>query len=253
MNNHHWIFLSPHLDDVTLSCGALVWDLVRQGHRVEIWTLMTGLPPDEDFSPFAQQLHETWGISGTEAILARCAEDRAAGAILGAELRHFDWPDAIYRRDTLTGETIVNNDDQLFSRAPEPTLVNEIVEMISSSLPEAAHLVFPIGLGGHIDHQAVVRAGAALAREKTYYADYPYIVKDFHDPRLWDGCLKKIPRAFSPAALDAWQAAVLCYTSQLSTFWRDEDEARLAISNYLAGGGGCLWTESRLDSQSAQR
>jgi LmbE family N-acetylglucosaminyl deacetylase len=166
MNNHHWIFLSPHLDDVTLSCGALVWDLVRQGHRVEIWTLMAGLPPDEDFSPFAQQLHETWGISGTEAILARRAEDRAACAILGAELRHFDWPDAIYRRDTLTGEPMVNNDDQLFSRAPEPTLVNEIVEMISSSLPEGAHLVFPIGLGGHIDHQAVVRAGAAIAREK---------------------------------------------------------------------------------------
>ena len=241
MSTHHWIFLSPHLDDVALSCGGLVWDLAQAGHAVEVWTLVAGLPMDEDYSPLAALIHQAWGISGNAAFKARREEDRAACAVLGATHRHFDWLDAIYRRDAQTGEPIVNNLEMLFSHPPEPDLVEQIAAILRADVTEGARLVFPIGLGGHTDHQAVVMAGQAVERDKTYYADYPYIVNDFHDPRLWDGRLGKTQRALSPAALNAWQAAVLCYTSQLSSFWRDEDEARLAISNYLAGGGGRLW------------
>ena len=241
MNTHRWIFLSPHLDDVALSCGGLVWDLTRQGQRVEIWTLMAGLPPDADFSPFAQQLHRNWGISGTEAILARRAEDQAACTVLGAEMRHFDWPDAIYRRDPLTGEPIVNNDDQLFSQIPEPTLVDQIAEMITKTLPAGSHLVLPMGLGNHVDHQAVVQVGIKVGRGEYTYADYPYITQHFNSPVLRDGSWHTVRYPLDEDALVAWQSAVLCYTSQLSTFWCDEEEMRLALRNYLAGGGGRLW------------
>jgi LmbE family N-acetylglucosaminyl deacetylase len=241
MNTHHWIFLSPHLDDVALSCGGLVWDLTQQGQRVEIWSLIAGLPPDENFSPFAQQMHKNWGISGTEAILARRAEDQTACAVLGAEWHHFDWPDVIYRRDALTGEPIVNNDDQLFSQTPETPLVNQIAEMITTTLPAGSHLVLPMGLGNHVDHQVVVQAGAQVGLAEYTYADYPYIIDQFDSPAFTGGAWKSLPHHLGEEALQAWQAAVLCYTSQLSTFWRDEEEMQLALRNYLAGGGGRLW------------
>lgn len=241
MNTEHWIFLSPHLDDAALSCGGLVWDLTQLGHRVEIWSLMAGLPSDEDYSLFAQFIHKSWGISGREAILARRAEDLAACAVLGAEHRHFEWPDAIYRCDALTGEPVVNDGDQLFNQPPEPPLVNQIAEMITTTLPARSHLVVPMGLGNHIDHQVVVQAGARVGQVEFYYADYPYIINQFSNPVFTGGSWTSIPYDLGEDALQAWQVAVLCYASQLSTFWRDEEETRLALRNYLAGGGGRLW------------
>lgn len=241
MNTNQWIFISPHLDDVALSCGGLIWDLTRAGHTVAVWTLMAGTPTDENYSPFAQRNHRLWGISGREAIHARREEDRAACALLGAEARHFDWPDAIYRRDPHTGDPIVNNNEALFNDPPETSLVDEITAVLQAVPPGGSRLVFPIGLGGHIDHQAVVRAGDRLDRVECYYADYPYILKNFDSPGFREGLWKSIPHFLDQAALDAWCEAVLCYASQLSTFWRDAGETRLALRNYLAGGGGRLW------------
>lgn len=241
MKLQHYIFLSPHLDDVALSCGGLVWDLAREGHRVEIWTLMAGFPPDEDYSAFAQQNHHAWGKSGEEAIRMRLSEDGAACEVLNAAPRHFHWPDAIYRRDPHSGEPIVMDKRALFSRAPEPHLVDAIRAMLASEVPDDARLIAPLGLGGHIDHQAVVRA-VELSRPTGFvYGDYPYILDAF-DRReaIWHG-LTKLARPLGEQALEAWQESVLCYASQISVFWRAKTEVRLALRNYLAGGGGRLW------------
>jgi LmbE family N-acetylglucosaminyl deacetylase len=247
MNTNRWIFISPHLDDVALSCGGLVWNLTQMGYMVEVWTLMAGLPTDEDFSPFAELIHQTWGLSGAAAFSARRKEDRAACAVLGAELRHFDWLDAIYRRDTQTGESVVDDLEALFGCPPETNLVEEIGAVLREEVPEGTQLVFPIGLGGHVDHQAVVRVGERFGGDAYYYADYPYILETFDSPDFQPNQWRNIAHPLGQDALDAWQASVLCYTSQLSTFWRDEAETRLALRNYLAGGGGRLWEKSYLD------
>jgi len=241
MDKKHWIFISPHFDDVALSCGGLVWDLARQGHIVEVWTIMGGFPADENYSEFAQQNHLTWGMSGEAAIRMRRAEDHAACEILGAQHQHFDWPDVIYRHDPDSGDAMVHNNEELFGKPPEPWLVEAVSAMLKDKVPENANLVLPIGLGGHIDHRTVVRAGERCKKEKRYYADYPYILNDFTNPVINEGKYRKIQYCLDKAALDAWQRSVLSYTSQLSTFWRNDTESRLAINNYLAGGGGCLW------------
>jgi hypothetical protein len=251
MDTKDYIFISPHLDDVTLSCGGLVWDLVRQGHRVEIWTLMSGLQSDETYSNFAQSLHKNWDIPDREAILVRRAEDQAACAVLGAHCRHFGWLDAIYRSDPQSGAPIVNNNEELFSRLPEQTLVDEIAAVLSTSLPKDVLLVLPMGLGNHVDHQVIVWVGRQLGRTDFWYADYPYVIHHFDNPLITDGTLEILPHALSEAALLAWQEAVLCYVSQLTTFWRDTEETQLALRNYLAGGGGRLWRKRRLDSPKA--
>jgi len=241
MSNAHWIFISPHFDDVALSCGGLVWSLAQQNQIVEIWTLMAGVPSDEAFTPFAEELHRTWGASGAEVIRIRMAEDRAACQVLGAIPRHFHWQDAIYRRDYHSGEPIVTDHHTLFSKPSEPTLIAEITATLQQGLPASAQLVFPISLGNHIDHRVTWQVSQLFNLPVQYYADYPYILRDFEALTNPDTEWEEQPYYFGEAILGKWQEAVLCYASQLSSFWRDENEACLALRNYLAGGGGRLW------------
>ena len=202
---------------------------------------MGGYPPDEVFSPFADMMHQAWGLTGREVVENRREEDQAACSVLGAHHRHWHWPDVIYRRDPQTGAYAVNNNTELFGTAPDKELVNNIAAGLSEALPADALIVLPIGLGGHVDHKTVVQAGQLLVGKKHYYADYPYILKDFTNPLLVEKRYQPIPHPLGPDALKAWQDAILCYDSQLSEFWRDETETRLALRNYLAGGGGRLW------------
>lgn len=241
MPKQHWVFISPHFDDVALSCGGVVWELCRQGCCCEIWTIFGGFPPDDDYSEFARQNHAAWGLSGSAAITMRRAEDQHAAAILGATARPFDWPDAIYRRDVRTGQPIVTDNATLFGTSPEDDLISAVSQALKKELPPEAQLVLPIGLGQHIDHLLVSQAGEQLSHPRLYYADYPYILMAFE--RLNDSSegWYKQPLPLSKAALTAWQEAVLSYPTQLGGFWRDAAETRLALHNYLAGGGGRLW------------
>lgn len=241
MTENAWIFISPHFDDVVLSCGALVWELSRQNNPVEIWTIMGGYPPDEVFSPFADMMHQGWGLTGEAVVSNRREEDQAACAVLGAQHRHWHWPDVIYRRDPQTGVYAVNSNTELFGNTSDYDLVKIIAFELSSALPVDARIVLPIGLGGHVDHKTVVQAGQLLGGKKHYYADYPYILTDFDNPLLVEKRYQPIPQSLGPDALEAWQDAILCYESQVGEFWRDETETRLALRNYLAGGGGRLW------------
>ena len=39
MNDSHWIYLSPHLDDAVYSCGGMLWEQVQRGVQAEVWTI----------------------------------------------------------------------------------------------------------------------------------------------------------------------------------------------------------------------
>ena len=65
-----WIFLSTHFDDVVLSAGGMVWELVKRGEHVEIWTICAGDPPfDKPLSDYAQMLHIFWKLEGVGCAL----------------------------------------------------------------------------------------------------------------------------------------------------------------------------------------
>ena len=108
-----WIYFSPHLDDVALSCGGLVWEQRRAGQRVSIWTLCAGDPPAGALSPFAQSLHARWQ-TGADAVALRRQEDIAACAALEAEYRHLDVPDCIYRRGEVSRQVIYASESDIF-------------------------------------------------------------------------------------------------------------------------------------------
>src|SRR5512146_228136 len=133
-----WIYLSPHFDDVVLSCGGLVWEQARAGHQVEIWTVCAGAPPlDQPFSDFARELHARWE-TGPEAVPARRAEDEAAVRRLNAGLRYWDLPDCIYRR-LPGGAWLVNGEEDLWKpvHPEEQGVVNRLADWLVQGLDQA--------------------------------------------------------------------------------------------------------------------
>ena len=56
-SSYEYVFVSPHLDDVVLSCSGAICALREQGERVLVTTLFAG-DPQPPFSPLAQSFHQ---------------------------------------------------------------------------------------------------------------------------------------------------------------------------------------------------
>lgn len=233
-----WIYLSPHLDDVVLSCGGLIWEQARSGEKIEIWTVCSGDPPgDLPLTPFAQELHARWQ-TGAEAIAQRRREERSACRKLRARPRFLGVPDCIYRRSP-DGRPLVGGEDDLWNATPETHLVNSLAARLAREAPSDAALVSPLGLGRHVDHRLARNAAERLERPLYYYADYPYVQRGERlDAQATAPDWQHTSVAISPAGLAAWQAAVAEYRSQISTFWPGLEEMRAAIRQYWSQGGG---------------
>lgn len=251
-----WVYLSPHLDDVVLSCGGLVWEQVQAGNTVEVWTICAGAPaPGEPISPFAELLHSRWG-TGVQAVALRRVEDENALKCLGALPRYWDLPDCIYRRlDATPGDKdaihwLVNREEDLWQpvHPREAGAVERLVRWLVDNLHPGDRLVGPLTLGNHVDHR-LVRAGAERAARQApvaqrWYADYPYAVKPGVDmmEKVEPGW-RQVCEQVTPQGLRAWQEAIAQYRSQVSTFWSDRAEMDAALESYWqAGGGTCLWS-----------
>jgi LmbE family N-acetylglucosaminyl deacetylase len=241
-----WIYLSPHLDDAVLSCGGLIWEQVKSGLPVEIWTICAGFPPSTPLSPVAQALHDRWQTptSLREAVSTRRAEDGLACRRLGASFRHFEIPDCVYRR-LPDGEPVVVEDQGMFGpiQPGEIYLVDEVYRQIKSNLPAQACLVSPMAVGGHMDHLIVRAAAERLRLPLLYYADYPYAAQ--HPQEMAAVALsfsRNYSLAVSPAGLQAWQDGVAAYQSQISTFWASRTVLDAEVKTYWQNGmGSILW------------
>src|SRR3712207_235493 len=97
------IFLSPHFDDIPLSCGGTAARLARKGARCVGLVVCAAPPPaGNDLSDYASWQHQKWesagGRAGTSINDVRREEERAAMRLLGLEPMWLDVPDAPYRR-----------------------------------------------------------------------------------------------------------------------------------------------------------
>src|SRR5215210_1660112 len=112
------IFLSPHFDDIALSCGGIAARLSRKGARcIGLTVCAAPAPEDTPLSTFAEELHTQWeNAHGAEAQSIndiRREEERQATRLLGLEPLWLDLPDAIYRRSA-TGEHFYTSNAGLF-------------------------------------------------------------------------------------------------------------------------------------------
>jgi LmbE family N-acetylglucosaminyl deacetylase len=241
----HWIFLSPHFDDVSLSAGGLVWELTHRGDPVEIWTICAGDPPfDKPLTDYAQMLHIFWEL-GDDVPFARSQEDAACCRVLGASYRRYTTPDNIYRYLPGTDEAVVKvPDDNLGPLEPvESYLIPPVADFLRKNLVKGWELVTPFTIGHHRDHVLTRKAAETLGIPLWHYVDYPYVIQ--HETNLEDWIpaeAEKFSFQISPAGLKAWQDGFAHHHSQIIFFWPDEAEMRLGIEDYFKSGGGfTLW------------
>jgi LmbE family N-acetylglucosaminyl deacetylase len=243
----NWIYLSPHLDDAVLSCGALIWEQANAGQQVSIWTLCAGDPPPGPLSTFAQSLHQRWQ-AGQAAMVERRREDIRACKLVGAEFRHFQIPDCIYRKDSQSGKYLYTSEAALFGslHPAEAGLVNTVHETLAQFLPAQCELVCPLTLGGHVDHCLMRQAAERLNRPLFYYADFPYVLDQEAglEERVPPGQGSKL-FPISSKGQRAWEQAVAAYQSQISTFWSGIAEMQAALRDHASREHGVrLWKSS---------
>jgi LmbE family N-acetylglucosaminyl deacetylase len=249
------VFLSPHADDAPLSCGAYITTLTARGESVRIITLMMGDPsPDFKGTAFTRELEQKWA-AGVNPYAIRRDEDRAAAAILGAQLDFADFPDAAYRADDYGNAlypsweaitTQFNPRDQDFALkilkmlAPGSTISNPLPDMT---------MYFPLGAGGHVDHRVVRDVGKLLLYHPSikvrFYEDYPY---NFRDQQAVFAALKSFGNTLVPRVLPSSDdaiarkiAAVACYKSQLSSFWKDDLQMNRELREFTLQHGEIEW------------
>ncbi|MGZ9234992.1 MAG: PIG-L deacetylase family protein [Anaerolineales bacterium] len=235
-----WIYISPHLDDAVFSAGGLIYEQGQAGIPVEIWTLMSGYAPEEAVSPFAQLLHAQWGFSSAEETTRlRRAEDKKAGALLGARSVHFDFLDCIYRRES-NGEWLYF-DVFVPPHPADSQLPSQIAEAISDRLQPDDVLVCQLAIGSHVDH-ILVRAGMELlGHSLRYYIDVPYI---FYHPQELErkaAGMKESIQSITETGLNPWKEAASAYKSQLvglGEAFDTPEKVQASIQSYWAERGG---------------
>jgi LmbE family N-acetylglucosaminyl deacetylase len=240
--NMRWIYLSPHFDDVVLSCGGLVWEQTHGGIPVEIWTVMAGDPPVGAESSLAQQMHADWQTKNSqETVAIRRGEDQNAARRVGAAIRHLSVPDAIYRRSK-TGTLYYPEGIFVPPNPRESDLVDEIARQVSENLTQYDTIVCPLAIGGHVDHILTRKAVEALGRPLWYYADVPYVFR--YPEELSPATAGMTGKNFfiSAQGLAGWQESIAAHASQVTSLFANVTDMRQKIKEYAQNSNGLtLW------------
>ncbi len=230
------VFLSPHFDDVALSCGGLA--AARPGSLC-LTLFAAPPPPGVPLSAFAQELHDRWGTSDLGAGNAlRRAEERAATARLGLALALLDYPDAVYRPGRYESEAAIFGALDPAEADLPAALADDIAAALAAHGVGADVPVYaPLGLGHHVDHQLTYQAAGLLAargRPVYYYEDFPYAAR----PGAHAARFAELGGAFTAhlvpidATIAAKIAAIRAYASQISSLFPGADAVGPAVRAY---------------------
>lgn len=172
---YDYIYLSPHLDDVSFSCSGAIYNHQQQGLQVLIATLFAG-EPRSPFSPLAQAFHQLWQIpEDASPYQIRKAEDEKAMRVLGVDYVWLNWLDVIYRDPDLAQLSDLNNYETHFLDDPAFPLLQRWLVDLYTTYPDAI-IVVPLGIGGHRDHCLVFQAALRALEHAPllFFEDFPY-------------------------------------------------------------------------------
>ena len=233
------LFLSPHLDDVILSCGGHVSQLVRAGTTPRIATIFTAVPDaTAQTFPFAQHQHQLWGNPPTPMLL-RQYEDRAAGARLGINsMTHLPLPDAVYRH-TSDGKPLYSSDEDLFGtlHPADNAFVDQIVAALRPHVHAHTTVVAPLGIGHHVDHQLVRHASDRLLDAGCtviFYEELPY-AEDADTFASVTVDMAPLLIEFSDDTMTAKLHALHYYQTQIPVLYETGERMDTRVRAYAAG------------------
>lgn len=223
------LFISPHFDDVALSCGGVV---ARTLSAVVV-TVFAG-QPGEDLSDFARFQHDRWR-TGERAVDERRAEELRALKLLGAGHHWMDFPDAIYRGDVYLSDEDLFGPVKAADARTEATVVDAIVKLVREADAEAVYL--PLGAGGHVDHRICRRAAQPifdLGIGISFYEDFPYAIDaGMVERAVAESAFPLVPKVIDVSSvLDRQIAAIASYPSQLPTIFRHYGPWEAAVRGY---------------------
>lgn len=211
--------ISPHLDDVVLSCAAVI----TPGSRVV--TVFASGPQSVDPVPAWDQ---RCGFQpGDDVSAARRREDDAALGLFGAEGVRLDYWAYQYRAHGPRLERIRRQAQRVWPRPAPERLVRRVASELHDAVRAAGLSVWYLPLGvGHPDHLVTTAAALRVARslpeiEWVIYEDLPYARQG---APLLDAAVRRLIRAgFALGPMQVAgpdrevdkRAAVACYRSQL--------------------------------------
>lgn len=239
------VYLSPHLDDAVLSCGARIAHEVAAGNEVRVVTVFTADEPLESPSPLAAELARWWHLPRGQVMRARRAEDDEALARLGARRDHLGLPEAPYR--SAGGEAFYRDLAALFGEvhpADEAEMTPRLLARFRE-IPADARLVAPLGVGAHVDHRLVRRALEATGRALWFYEEFPYVEwkwlalrRALARPSAWEYEILPVDARLFERKVEA----ILAYGSQVPAMFRGEARLRKQLRRHLRRAGGeRLW------------
>ncbi|MFN7941652.1 MAG: PIG-L family deacetylase [Thermoanaerobaculia bacterium] len=248
MNAAPVVFLSPHLDDAVLSCGARIGALGDAGRAVKVVTLFAADEPERPLSPLAADLRRWWNLPAGGIARARRAEDAEACAALGALAEPWDLPEAPNRL-AADGTVLYPTLAALYGEvaAPDRALEEEIARRLAEL--GQVEILAPLGVGGHVDHLLARRAAERLGRDLAYYEEFPYVEwkwlalgRALGRPREW----RSDALAVSDELFERKVAAILAYRSQVPAMFRGEARLRKQLRRQLRRAGGeRIWRRAR--------
>jgi LmbE family N-acetylglucosaminyl deacetylase len=252
------IYVSPHLDDAVLSCGATIARLTEASEDVLVVTVCAGAPTT--LSPLASALHRKWGL---ETVEARRLEDIQACKLLGADFEHLEYQDAIYRIDA-AGKPHYRRLRQLQGPGAEEDGV--VLESVARTLVDlfarwpAARIHGPAAVGSHVDHALTRRAveiAFGLLPENDgdrllLYEDLPYGCRA--EGSAADAPGREVLSACSKADWERKLSALESYPSQLDMLWPERDWARELYdhSARISPGSDCYVERSWVADRAGQ-
>jgi glycosyltransferase involved in cell wall biosynthesis/LmbE family N-acetylglucosaminyl deacetylase len=259
--SYQHVYLSPHLDDASLSCGGAIRRSVRNDESVLVVTVFAAVPvPGSPLSPLAETMHRHWG-DPRDVAATREAEDRSSMAVLGADRVHLEFADCIYRGDSASqswfyvdaGDFLgpVHRGDAHLSGQ-----VTEIVTRVLESSPDAV-VHAPLAVGNHVDHQIVHMAGVALLRlgfQVMFYEDYPYSDPGYPFVSAGSGdiemdldaisatrdrlSLRAKTQKFTPEDLEEKVVSICEFGSQIPALFGTADRAKSTVWSHAYRVGG---------------
>jgi LmbE family N-acetylglucosaminyl deacetylase len=204
MKHYPHVYLSPHYDDISLSCGGSIHRQIEAGEPVLGVTICAAAPAGENFSAFAQLLHLSWG-NPDGVVATRLAEDQASMKILGADSHRLPFLDCIYRGQPETDLWYYNSEPDIFGEihSDDLPLASEIAAVLVELFPQKSETVIyaPLTVGHHVDHQLTHTAAWKLYQQGysiVFYEDYPYA--DPHYPFTHHGAENQYDLAAALAA-----------------------------------------------------
>lgn len=247
------VFLSPHLDDVVLSCGDLLLKEKEAGKNVCVLNIFSGIFRGEDIPLLAKKFHERWNHQN-EVVEMRLMEDDKALQYLGVRKNQLGYLDCIYRKDT-KGRDRVISEEEIFNAdiGKDQELILALTkELRAWVLKENVKVIYaPLGIGGHIDHHIVRNCVCNLNMESVtiiFYEDVPYVMRQEED--AWR---KNLTKALHPLLIpikETWHQkkieAIRLYASQIFALWKDEKDFLETMVRHNQREGGLrairLWT-----------